>query len=163
MRIRHAEFDDAEELAYLLNDIIAEGGKTAIETPLTGSEFAEWFIIGPHCISCLIATTDGAILGFQSLERFHSDLPSGAADIATFVAERGRGYGIGRRLADATAAIAEEVGVQCIRAVIQRSNEDAIGYYRSIGFQGNADRTTGDSIALTRRSVPVSDAKTVRD
>src|SRR5699024_12832173 len=96
-----------------------------------------------------------AILGVQTLERFHSDLPSGMADVATFVAERGRGSGIGRSLADATAAIAEEVGVHCIRAVIQRSNEDAIGYYRSIGFRGNAATTTSDSIVLTRRIIPV--------
>lgn len=162
MRIRHAEVDDAEELACLLNDIIAEGGKTAIDTPLTGSEFAEWFIIGPHCISCLIAATDDAILGFQTLERFHGDLPPGVADIATFVADRGRASGIGRSLADATAAIAEEVGVRCIRAVIQRSNEDAIGYYCSIGFHGDADSTTSESVVMTRWIVPVSDANTER-
>lgn len=162
MRIRYAEIDDAEELACLLNDIIAEGGKTAIDTPLTGSEFAEWFIIGPHCISCLVAATDDAILGFQTLEHFHGDLPPGAADIATFVAERGRASGIGRSLADVTAAVAEEIGVQCIRAVIQRSNEDAIGYYFSIGFHGNADSATSESVVLTRCIVPGGDAKTVR-
>jgi len=162
MRIRHAEIDDAEELACLLNNIIVEGGKTAIDTQLTGSEFADWFIKGPHCISCLVAVTDNAIWGFQTLERFHRDLPPGVADIATFVAEGGRASGIGRLLADATAAIAEEVGIQCIRAVIQRSNEVAIGYYRSIGFHGDAESATSESVVLTRCVVPLSDAKTVR-
>jgi len=163
MRIRHAEIDDAEELACLLNDIIAEGGKTAIDTPLTAREFAEWFIIGSHCISCLIAVTDDAILGFQTLERFHGDLPPGVADIATFVAERGRGSGIGRSLADATVAVAEEVGVQCIRAVIQRSNRGGIGYYCSVGFHDTADCTTSESVVLRRCIVPFSDARTVGD
>lgn len=158
MRIRHAEIDDAEELACLLNTIIAEGSKTAIDTPLTGSEFAEWFIIGPHCISCLIAVTDGVVVGFQALERFHGDLPPGVADIATFVAKRGRSSGVGRSLAHATAAIAEEVGLQCLRAVIQASNEDAIGYYRSIGFLGEADSTTSESVTLTRCIAPARDA-----
>src|SRR5690625_5030150 len=158
MRIRHAEIDDAEELACLLNDIIAEGGKTAIDTPLTDSEIAEWFIIGPHCISCLIAVTDDVVLGFQTLERFHGDLPPGVADIATFVAEHGRSSGIGRRLANATAAIAEEVGLECLRAVIQASNEDAIGYYRSIGFHGDADSTTSELVTLTRCVAPARDA-----
>src|SRR5699024_5623930 len=137
-------------------------GKTAIDTPLTGSEFAEWFIIGPHCISCLVAATDDAILGFQTLEHFHGDLPPGAADIATFVAERGRASGIGRSLADATPAVAGEIVVQCIRAVIQRSYGDAIGYYFSIGFHGNADSATSESVVLTRCIVPGGDAKTVR-
>ena len=158
MRIRHAEIDDADELACLLNDIIAEGGRTAIDAPLTGSEFAEWFIIGPHCISCLIAVTDGTVVGFQTLERFHGDLAPGAADIATFVAERGRSSGVGRSLANATAAIAEEAGLQSLRAVIQSSNEDAIGYYRSIGFHGDADRTTSESVTLMRCIAPGRDA-----
>src|SRR5690625_2181495 len=135
MHIRHAEIDDAEELARLLSSTVAEGGKTAIDSALTGLEFAEWFITGPHCISCLIAEADDKILGFQALERFHDDLPQGVADIATFVADRARGSGVGRILSDATAALAAELGVQQVRAVIQRSNEDAIGYYRSIGFQ----------------------------
>src|SRR5690625_2741907 len=160
MRIRYAETADAEELARLLNDIIAEGGRTAIDTPLTGPEFAEWFIDGPHCLSCLVAVTDDVIMGFQALERFHDDLPPGTADIATFVAEPGRAAGIGRSLADATVAIAKEAGVQRIRAVIQRSNEPAIGYYRSIGFRGSADAAAGESVVLTCRLVPVSDPGT---
>src|SRR5699024_12869431 len=41
--------------------LAAFGSKTAIDTPLTGSEFAEWFIIGSHCISCLFAVTDGVV------------------------------------------------------------------------------------------------------
>ncbi|HLR46046.1 MAG TPA: GNAT family N-acetyltransferase [Deinococcales bacterium] len=158
MRIRPAAVADAEELAGLLNDIIAEGGKTAIATPLTGPQFAEWFIIGPHCLSCLVATTDGAIVGFQALERFHRDLPRGTADIATFVAGRARASGSGRRLAEATLALAEKTGVQCIRAVIQRSNGDAIGYYRSLGFRGDADRAGGETVVLLRRIAPASDA-----
>ena len=118
MHIRQAEIDDAEELARILNSIIAEGGKTAIDTPLSGPELAEWFITGPHCISCLLADTDEGFLGFQALERFHADLPHDMADIATFVTDRARGSGIGRSLSHATAAIAGENGVQRIRAVI---------------------------------------------
>src|SRR5699024_10604350 len=116
----------------------------------------------PHCISCLVAATDDAILGFQTLEHFHGDRPPGAADIATFVAERGRAAGSGRSLADVTAADAEEIGVKCSRAVIRRSDSDAIGYYFSIGFDGNADSATSESVVLTRCIVPGGDAKTVR-
>lgn len=150
MHIRQAEIDDAEELARLLNSIIAEGGKTAIDTPLSGPEFAEWFITGPHCISCLLADSDKGILGFQALERFHADLPNDMADIATFVTVSARGLGLGRSLSHATAAIAEGTGVQRIRAVIQRSNEDAIRYYRSVGFHDDTANMTNSSVALIR-------------
>src|SRR5699024_5664763 len=105
MHIRHADAEDADELAGLLNSVIAEGGKTAIDTPLTGSEFREWFITGPHCICCLVALSDNGILGFQALERFHDDLPQGMADIATFVTDRARGSGVGRNLSHATSAL----------------------------------------------------------
>ncbi|MGR6614640.1 MULTISPECIES: GNAT family N-acetyltransferase [Kocuria] len=154
MHIRQAEIDDAEELARILNSIIAEGGKTAIDTPLSGPELAEWFITGPHCISCLLADTDEGFLGFQALERFHADLPHDMADIATFVTDRARGSGIGRSLSHATAAIAGENGVQRIRAVIQRSNEDAIHYYRSVGFHDDTANMTSSSVTLIRPTAP---------
>ena len=160
MHIRHAEIADAEELACLLNSVIAEGGKTAIDTPLTGSEFAAWFITGPHCICCIVAEANSGILGFQSLERFHDDLPQDMADIATFVTDRVRGSGIGRGLSQATSAIAEETGVQHVRAVIQRSNEDAIAYYRSVGFEGDdASSSTKGSVTLIRSTPCVGDAR----
>lgn len=161
MHIRHAEIEDAEELACLLNTVIAEGGKTAIDTPLTGSEFADWFITGPHCICCVVAEVDSGILGFQCLERFHEDLPQNMADVATFVTDRVRGSGIGRSLSQATLAIAEEAGVQCVRAVIQRSNEDAIAYYRSVGFGADdASSSTRGSVTLIRSTPHMGDAST---
>lgn len=154
IRVRHAEIDDADALAVVLNGVIAEGDKTAIDTPLTGAEFAEWFIVGPHCISCVVAVADdGGILGFQALERFHEDLPEGVADIATFVTAAGRGTGVGRSLFDATAAVvAGDVGQGGLRAVIRRSNEGAIRYYRAIGFDDEGDATTGESVILHRWS-----------
>ncbi|GAA1778959.1 GNAT family N-acetyltransferase [Agromyces lapidis] len=161
MLIRRAEFDDADALAAVLNGVIAEGGKTAIDTPLTGSEFAEWFITGSHCISCVVAVADdGAFLGFQALERFHEELPPGVADIATFVTAVSRGAGAGRGLFTATAAIAEEAGLRCLRAVIRRSNEDAIRYYRAIGFGDEGSVATDESVILIR---PVTPAGTPAD
>lgn len=152
MQVRHAEIDDADALAVILNDIIAEGGKTAIDTPLTGAEFAEWFIAGAHCVNCVVAVDDdGALLGFQALERFHEELPDGVADIATFVTSTSRGAGVGRGLFDATTAVvSEDAGLRGLRAVIRRSNEGAVRYYRSVGFGDEGDATTSESIVLMR-------------
>ncbi|MBD4386022.1 GNAT family N-acetyltransferase, partial [Xanthomonas citri pv. citri] len=62
--------------------------------------------------------------------------------------------GIGRSLSHATAAIAGENGVQRIRAVIQRSNEDAIHYYRSVGFHDDTANMTSSSVTLIRPTAP---------
>jgi L-amino acid N-acyltransferase YncA len=46
MHIRKAVSADAEELSGLLNELIRAGGTTAIKTPLSAAEFADWFIDG---------------------------------------------------------------------------------------------------------------------
>lgn len=159
MHIRQASTEDAHALASVLNAIIAEGGKTAIDTPLTDSEFAEWFITGPHCISCVLATNDaGEPLGYQALERFHDDLPPGLADIGTFVTATSRGTGVGRQLSEVTFATPEKAGLHTIRAVIQRSNQDAIKYYRSIGFAGDGGGAADRPVTLLRSVTPAAAA-----
>lgn len=149
MHIRPAHTEDTQPLSALLNEIITEGGKTAIDTPLTGSEFSEWFLTGAHCITCVVAAdTQEKPLGFQSPERFHRDLPVGRADIATYVSKGARGTGIGRALATATMRLADEADLNSIRAVIQHRNDNAIQYYRSLGFQDDLSGTTKGAIEL---------------
>jgi L-amino acid N-acyltransferase YncA len=149
--VRVATQFDAASLASLLNAVIAEGGKTAIQTPLSAEELADWFIIGQHCVSCVVASDpSGAVLGFQALERFHDDLPDDAADIATFVSASSRGAGVGSALFEATLehALAHELGT--VRAVIGSENEIAIGYYRSLGFRCVAPGDDSASVTLIR-------------
>lgn len=155
MHVRTARVDDAESLSTLLNAIIDEGDKTAIDTPLSGSEFAEWFITGKHCVSCVVGIgKTGEVLGFQAVERFHDDLPEDLADIATFVSAEARGTGVGRALAEATLTAATDAGLESIRAVIRRQNDGAIRYYRSIGFDDEGDGRSEESVTLTRAVSP---------
>lgn len=135
MLIRHARIDDTVTLAAVLERVIAEGDKTAIDTPLSPAEFAEWFVTGAHCVSCIAAFDEaGRAIGFQALERFHDDLPDDAADIATFVAAARRGAGVGRALTEATLREAASVGLGRLRAVIRRANVGARHFYAGIGF-----------------------------
>jgi len=118
----------------LLNRIVDEGDKTAIDEHLTVETFTEWFISGPHCLSCVVATDSDESLGFQAVEVYHDDLPPGWADIATFVTFGTRGRGIGRALMTATTRNCNERRLQTLRAVIRRSNPGAVSYYRGMGF-----------------------------
>lgn len=156
IRTRAAQPEDAGELAALLNHIIDEGDKTAIQSHLDEAEFREWFITGQHCIGCVVAETPGgALKGFQAYERYHKDLPPRWADIATFVERTSRGWGIGQRLFSETLAHAANSGTTMLRAVVRAGNHQALSYYRGHGFaepssSGNGLEQDSGSITLLR-------------
>ncbi|TCU10035.1 GNAT family N-acetyltransferase [Rhizobium sullae] len=156
--IRAATTLDSTALALLLNRIVEEGDKTAIDTTFDAREFQQWFITGPHCRSCVVAeATDGRLLGFQALERYH-DLPEGWADIATFLDASARGKGIGKALREKTFEAAEALGIGVLRAVVRAQNAQAIAYYRECGFMPSDGYSSkepaqqdADKVTLTRR------------
>ncbi|MBB2750887.1 UNVERIFIED_ORG: L-amino acid N-acyltransferase YncA [Rhizobium aethiopicum] len=106
MHIRKAVSSDAGELSALLNEIIRAGGTTALETPLSAAEFADWFIDGEFPLACHVAEHNRSLVGFQSLS-LYGDLPKGVADIATFARMKPKTAGVGSALFPATLAAAE--------------------------------------------------------
>ncbi|MBA5800225.1 GNAT family N-acetyltransferase [Rhizobium changzhiense] len=134
MHIRRAVSADAEELSSLLNEIIIAGGTTALETPLSAAEFADWFIDGEFPLACHVAEHDQSLVGFQSLS-LYGDPPKGVADIATFARLNPRTPGVGSALFPATRAAAEELGLEFINATIRADNVSGLGYYTKMGFE----------------------------
>ena len=134
MHIRKAVSADAEELSNLLNEIILIGGTTALETPLSPAEFAEWFIDGEFPLACHVAEHDQLLAGFQSLSSY-GDPPKGVADIATFARVNPKIPGVGRALFPATRTAAEELGLEFINATIRADNVSGLAYYTKMGFE----------------------------
>ena len=135
LRIRPAGPDDTEPLRRILNEIIAIGGTTAFETPLSAAEFDDCFLRGAECICCLIAeTAAGEALGFQSLTS-KPGLPEGWADIATFTQRAPRRPGVGAALFRSTERAARDLGILAINATIRADNASGIPYYEKMGFQ----------------------------
>lgn len=134
MHIRRAASADAEELCSLLNELILAGGITALETPLTAAEFADWFIDGEFPLICHVAEHDRSLAGFQSLSLF-GDPPKGYADIATFARMNPKISGVGSALFPATLAAAEELGLEFINATIRADNVGGLAYYTKMGFE----------------------------
>jgi len=133
--VRLATVDDAAAMADVLNAVIREGGRTAIEGPVSPADLRDWYLDGSTAYGCVIATRDDRwAVGFQALERHHGGLAADEADIATFVDARARGGGVGRALAEATFARMATVGLTGLRAVIRADNAPAIAYYRALGF-----------------------------
>ncbi|EJT01698.1 GNAT family N-acetyltransferase [Rhizobium sp. CCGE 510] len=134
MHIRKAVSSDAEKLSALLNEIIQAGGTTALETPLSAAEFADWFIDGEFSLACHVAEHKQALVGFQSLSSY-GDPPKGVADIATFARMNPKTAGVGSALFPATRAAAEELGLEFINATIRADNVSGLGYYAKMGFE----------------------------
>lgn len=136
LRIRSATPDDGQQLAALLNGVVAEGDKTAIAEPFDAAKLNEWFITGAHCLSCLVAeASDGALVGFQALECFDREtLLPGMADIGTFIAPEARRKGIGLQLTDVTIQRATSDGINVLRAVVRKDNLHGQAFYSSCGF-----------------------------
>ena len=74
------------------------------------------------------------VVGFQWIEP-HADLPSEAANIATFVQMGRTGLGIGSKLFEATRTAAKALGYTWINANIRADNDGGLIYYQSRGFQ----------------------------
>lgn len=150
MHIRKAVSSDAEELSTLLNEIILAGGTTALETPLSATEFVDWFIDGEFPLACHVAEHDQSLVGFQSLS-LYGDPPKGFADIATFARMNPKIAGVGSALFPATRAAAEELGLEFINATIRADNVSGLGYYARMGFE------TYDTLV----QVPLQDGRAV--
>ncbi|MDL2405826.1 GNAT family N-acetyltransferase [Rhizobium calliandrae] len=134
MHIRKAITADAEELCGLLNEIIRIGGTTAIETPVSFAEFADWFIDGEFALACHVAKHDQLLVGFQSLS-LYGDPPPRYADIATFARVNPKIPGVGSALFPATRTAAEELGFEFINATIRADNVSGLAYYTKMGFE----------------------------
>ena len=136
--VRCATALDARQMAALLNAIIAEGGTTALERPVTGDDINDWIGHAPGRSAWTVAIDeDGEVVGFQWIEPA-GYLPSEAAEIASFVKIGKTGLGIGSALFKATSAAAKRLGYSWINANIRADNEGGLIYYQSRGFRDYA-------------------------
>ncbi|GAB1365013.1 GNAT family protein [Rhodobacter sp.] len=133
MIIRPATPSDAAAMTALQNAIIAIGGTTAHQHPKSAAKVQADYIDGPAVVSCVVAETEGRIIGFQSVG-LSAALPDGWGDIGTFVAPGLQAKGIGGALFAASAAAARTAGLKVLNATIRADNAPGLAYYRRIGF-----------------------------
>ena len=133
MIIRAAGMADVAALLAIQNRIIAIGGTTAWETPLTETQFIGNYLAEPDAICCHLAMDDQGMIGFQALG-LYPGLPDGWADIGTFVAPDRQRTGAGAALFAATVAVARAREIAVINATIRADNVPGLGYYARRGF-----------------------------
>jgi L-amino acid N-acyltransferase YncA len=133
--VRKAIGLDASSMARLLNDIIDEGGTTAMTRQITGKDIQDWMSHDPLRSAWHVALDSAEeVQGFQWIEP-RAGLPNEACDIATFVKIGKTGLGIGSALFDATQQAAAALGYEWINANIRADNEGGLIYYQSRGFR----------------------------
>jgi ribosomal protein S18 acetylase RimI-like enzyme len=126
---------DSMPLASLLNEIIARGGTTAMQEPMTPGQLADLLLSGPDVICCFVAEhpTSKTLLGFQSLIR-SEDLDADIGDIATFTRVGMTHRGVGSRLFAATRVAARKKDLRELNATIRCDNFGGLTFYERIGF-----------------------------
>jgi L-amino acid N-acyltransferase YncA len=133
------------DMAALLNEIISAGGTTALTSPVSGRDLAEWMARAPERSAWHVAETDtGEVDGFQWIEPADY-LPENTAEIATFARAGRTGLGIGSALFRKTEVEARRLGYRWINANIRADNTGGLIYYQSRGFE---DYATKRAVAL---------------
>lgn len=134
--VRPGRQEDSAELADVLNEIIARGGTTALQTPHTPEKLDRAYLTGPTVICCFVAfdRDSGRLEGFQSVGR-EDHLPRDVGDIGTFARVGGTQRGIGGALFAATVAEMRRQGLAGINATIRADNAGGLAFYSRMGFR----------------------------
>jgi len=145
LEIRRAGELDARAIADLLNEVIEVGGTTAFTDPMKAKDIIYMMRNAPRNAWHLAEDQNGELLGFQWIDQV-PDLPSEAANIATFARVGKTGLGIGSKLFEATKAAAKSMGYTWINANIRSDNTGGLIYYQSRGFE-NYGKIRGVTLA----------------
>jgi L-amino acid N-acyltransferase YncA len=159
MQARTATPDDAEAIARIYNEGIAERVAT-FETRLrTAADIRTWFD-GRHPI--VVAEAAGEVLAFAATSGYRPrECYAGVAEFSVYVARSARGRGLGRLSLDALIRAAAEAGFWKLVSRIFVENQASIGLCRALGFRvvgiyekhGRLDGVWRD-VAIVERLLP---------
>jgi phosphinothricin acetyltransferase len=132
--IRAAEPSDADAIAALYNQGIAERQATFETRPREPEEIRAWFEPG---LPFLVATGDDErVIGFARVSPYSDRcVYEGVGEHGVYVDARARGRGVGRRLLDALAAEAERRGMYKLTSRVFTTNAASLAAHRAAGFE----------------------------
>lgn len=145
-RVRRATPDDAAAITAVLTAVVAERAFSAIDRPWTEDEQRRYLATlsgreAFHVAEVELPAEAGshpapAIVGYQSLDRYSTFLPSMAhvGQLGTFILPAWRGGGIGRALFTATRQFAAGAGYRKFVIYVRGSNTAAQAFYQRLGF-----------------------------
>ncbi len=146
LKVRKAVRKDCSAICDIVNEIIAIGGTTAYQNPLSPDYFLQFIEAGSEKVFLHVATTDQAVVGFQWIEPL--DPPDDhIGGIATFAKVGTSQRGIGSALFATTQQASKAAGYLELVAVIRADNTGGLAYYEKMGFRDHS----------VRRAIPLAD------
>ena len=129
--IRRATPDDAEQIAKVIQEVVAEPNPVAFDRARTPDEVRAWISRqGEH--GAMFVVDDGRhIVAFAAMD-FDSSRPD-ECTFGAWVRLRNRRQGHGSALAEEALAFARHHGYKRIRARLPERNEPALSFLSSIG------------------------------
>src|SRR5688500_13916113 len=159
LTVRPATAADAEAICLIYNQGIEDRIAT-LETELrTPAERLEWMAARGLRHPVLVATDDGAVVGWASLNRFNPrPAYDHVADLSVYVERGWRGRGVGRVLLERVLAAAREIGCRKMVLAAFPDNGPGMALYERMGFstvgiyreQGQLDGRWVDVIVMER-------------
>src|SRR5687767_1317949 len=136
LHVRRATPGDAAAITAVLAAVVAERSFSAIDRPWPVDEQRRYLEGLSDREAFHVADVDGAIVGYQSLDRYSTFLPSMAhvGQVGTFILPAWRGRGIGQALFAATRQFAAGTAYRKFVIYVRGSNTAAQGFYRRLGF-----------------------------
>jgi phosphinothricin acetyltransferase len=132
-RTRRATPDDAEAIARIYNQGIADRVATFETTPRSAADVRAWFD-GAHPI--VVVVDDQAIVAFASTSAYRPRACyAGIAEFSVYVGREARGRGAGRLAMQVLLAEAERAGLWKLLSRVFVENVASRGLLRSLGFR----------------------------
>jgi phosphinothricin acetyltransferase len=144
-----------------VRDIYLEGIATRQATFETQAPSWETWDAAHFPFARLVAREDQEVVGWAALSPVSSrKVYAGVAEVSVYVAERQRGFGLGRRLLDALIAESEVNGIWTLQAVTFFDNAASVAVHQRCGFRevgrreriAKLDDVWRDTMLLERRS-----------
>lgn len=157
--IRLAQEADLPAITRIYNEVIDDRIATLETEKRTVEERRAWLVSRDERHPVLVATRDGIVLGWASLNVFN---PRPAyrhvADFSVYVGREARGQGVGSALLEAVIERARELGYHKLVLAGFPFNEAGLALYRRFGFrevgiykeQGVLDGQWVDTIIMER-------------
>jgi L-amino acid N-acyltransferase YncA len=134
LRVRPAELEDAEAIARIYNEGIADRVATFETAPRTAADIAAWFD-GAHPI-VVVTAERGAVTAFAATSSYRSRACyAGVAEFSVYVARAARGRGAGRLAMQGVIEAAERAGFHKLVSRVFVENAASRALLAGLGFR----------------------------
>jgi dephospho-CoA kinase len=137
VQVRMAGPADAEGIAAVLNAVVREGGRTAIDRTYTPAQERAFLKRLPERTLLATAELGAVVVGFQIVEPYaaYTGAMDHVATIGTYVAGPARCHGVAATMSAYMLEQARSAGYEKLIAAIRADNAAAVRFYSSLGFR----------------------------